>query len=108
MYRDLEAGFRVIGEKTSQFFEILPGGVQEGLQTFVQNLDETAGNLVGGISQPTVEAAGNIAKRIPSILISTIVTIISAYFLLQIGRRYHLGKAYLSFSYCKAHDNGYG
>lgn len=80
MYRDLEAGFRVIGEKTSQFFEILPGGVQEGLQTFVQNLDETAGNLVGGISQPTVEAAGNIAKRIPSILISTIVTIISAYF----------------------------
>lgn len=61
-------------------FEILPGGVQEGLQTFVQNLDETAGNLVGGISQPTVEAAGNIAKRIPSILISTIVTIISAYF----------------------------
>lgn len=80
MYRDLESGFKVIGEKTSQVFAILPDGVQDGFKTFAENLDETAGDLVGNISQPTVEAAGNIAKRIPSILIATIVTIISAYF----------------------------
>lgn len=80
MYRDLESGFKVIGNKTSQLFTILPGGVQDGLKTFVENLDQTAGDWVGQISQPTVEAAGNVAKRIPSILIATIVTIISAYF----------------------------
>lgn len=80
MYADLESGFGVIGERTSQIFSLLPGNVQDGLKTFGQNLDQTAGDLVGQISQPTVQAAGNFAKRIPSILIATIVTIISAYF----------------------------
>ena len=49
----------------------------------VANLDNTMGNLIGKISEPTVEAAGNLAKSIPSILVSTIVTIVAAYFLLQ-------------------------
>ena len=44
------------------------------------NLDQYMGDLVSRISEPTVMAAGNFAKRIPSILISFIVTIISAYF----------------------------
>lgn len=47
------------------------------------NLDKTAGDLIAGISEPTVEAAGNFAKGIPSILVSTIVTIISAYFFIS-------------------------
>ena len=46
----------------------------------VANLDNTMGNLIGKISEPTVEAAGNLAKSIPSILVSTIVTIVAAYF----------------------------
>ena len=80
MYRDLEKGFRQIGERTSQIFELLPGNVQEGLNTFAANLDETMSGIISSISEPTVAAAGNFAKRIPSILISFIVTIISAYF----------------------------
>ena len=36
-----------------------------------------------GLAEPTVEAAGNFAKGIPSILVSTIVTIISAYFFIS-------------------------
>ena len=46
----------------------------------VANLDSTMGKLIGNISEPTVEAAGNLAKSIPSILVSTIVTIVAAYF----------------------------
>lgn len=80
MYRDLEKGFRQIGERTSQIFALLPGNVQEGLNTFAANLDETMSGIISSISEPTVAAAGNFAKRIPSILISFIVTIISAYF----------------------------
>ena len=38
------------------------------------------GDWMGRISEPTVAAAGNVAKRIPSVLIATIVTFISAYF----------------------------
>ena len=80
LYQDLENGLVEISGKGSQFFKLLPEGVQSGFQTMAANMDETAGELIGKISEPTVEAAGNLAKRIPSLLISTIVTIISAYF----------------------------
>lgn len=80
MYRDLENGFREIGRQGEELFALLPDGVRSGVYTVVENLDKTAGDLIGRISEPTVEAAGNIAKRIPSMLVATIVTIISAYF----------------------------
>jgi len=41
------------------------------------------GNIVGNISTPTVSAAGKVAKSIPSILIGTIVTFVSAYFFIS-------------------------
>ena len=46
----------------------------------IQNLNNYIGELISKISQPTVTAAGNIAKSLPSILVSTIVAILSAYF----------------------------
>lgn len=83
LYQDLEKGLTEISGKGSQFFKLLPEGVQNGFQTMAANLDKTAGDLIAGISEPTVEAAGNFAKGIPSILVSTIVTIISAYFFIS-------------------------
>lgn len=80
MYKELESGFGEIGEKTSQVFGLLPENVRNVLDTAAENLDETINALVSQISEPTVQAAGNIAKRIPSVLISVIVTIIAAYF----------------------------
>lgn len=80
MYRDLESGFRQIGERTEQVFSLLPSNIKEGIDTMAANLDGTISRLISSMSEPTVEAAGNFAKRIPSILISIIVTIISAYF----------------------------
>ena len=46
----------------------------------VENLDQYMGNLVSNISEPTVMAAGNIARRVPYYLISFIVAVMSAYF----------------------------
>lgn len=80
LYRDLESGFYTVGENLEGIFEMLPEGVQEGWQTVISNLDQTMGNLIGKISEPTMAAAGNFAKRIPSIFIGTIVTFISSYF----------------------------
>lgn len=80
LYRDLESGFYTVGENLEGIFEMLPEGVQEGWQTMISNLDQTMGNLIGRISEPTMAAAGNFAKRIPSIFIGTIVTFISSYF----------------------------
>lgn len=80
MYAQFEAGLSQIGNTLSGVFERLPGGIRNGLNTVAQNLDQYMGNLVSNISEPTVEAAGNIAKRVPYYLISFIVAVMSAYF----------------------------
>lgn len=80
MYHDMERGFQEIGRKGSQIFSYLPVQVQDGWNALVTNLDDTMGDWIGQISEPTIEVAGNMAKRIPSVLISTIVAFVSAYF----------------------------
>ena len=80
MYAQLETGLRQIGDTLSGIFEKLPEGIQEGWSAVVENLDQYMGNLVSDMSEPTVTAAGNIAKRVPYYLISFIVAVMSAYF----------------------------
>lgn len=80
MYADLETGLGQIGDSLTVVFERLPETAQNSWHQVVDNLDKTMGELIGQISEPTVTAAGNLAKRIPAILIGIIVTIISAYF----------------------------
>ena len=80
MYAQLETGLRQIGDTLSGIFERLPSGIQNGWNTVVENLDQYMGNLVSNISEPTVTAAGNIAKQVPSYLIGFLVSVLSAYF----------------------------
>ncbi len=80
MYQDLESGLDEIGEGLNGIFGLLPAGVQEGWHAMADNLDQTMGNIIGRISEPTVSAAGRFAKSIPSVLVAVIVTFISAYF----------------------------
>lgn len=82
MYGELEKGLQQIGSNLKGIFEKLPEGIQSGLDSSIKNLDKTMGEIISKISTPTVTAAGNAAKKIPSMLISTIVTVISAYFLI--------------------------
>lgn len=80
MYEDLESGFGQIGGSLTGVFDRLPQALQNSWDQILSNLDQTVGDVMGRISEPTVTAAGNFAKRIPSILIGIIVTIIAAYF----------------------------
>lgn len=80
LYAQLETGFRQIGDTLSGVFVKLPEGIQNGWNVFVENLDQTMGNLMSKFSQPTVTAAGNFAKSLPSYLIAFIVAMMSAYF----------------------------
>lgn len=80
IYAQLESGLRQIGAMLSGLFERLPDAVQNGWNTMTANLDEYMGKVVSGISEPTVSAAGNIAKRVPYYLVSFIVAVMSAYF----------------------------
>lgn len=80
MYSQLETGLKQIGDTLSGIFERLPSGIQSGWNAVVRNLDQYMGDLVSGISEPTVTAAGNIAKQVPSYLIAFLVAVLSAYF----------------------------
>lgn len=80
MYAQLEEGLRQIGDTLSGIFERLPEGIQSGWTAMVKNLDQYMGNLMSNISEPTVTAAGNIAKQVPYYLISFVVAVLSAYF----------------------------
>lgn len=80
LYQDLEAGFREIGERFQGVYRILPENIQNGWNSLIQNMDERVGGVIAGIGNPAVEATGNVVKRIPGILVSVIVALVSAYF----------------------------
>ena len=80
LYNEFEVGLDKVGGQLNGFFQMLPKGVQEGWNTMAADFDAKIGEWISDLSQPTVAAAGNIAKKIPSILVATIVMIVSAYF----------------------------
>ena len=79
MYRQFEEDFRQIGREFQGIFHLMPAELQAGWDAMVSNMDQGMADLITGISEPTVTAAGNFAKRLPSVLIAVIVTVISAY-----------------------------
>ncbi len=80
LYKDLEAGFAEIGEGMQGIQKRLPEGVSQAFAAAQSKIDAQMDSIVGSISTPTVTAAGKFAKKIPSVLVATIVTFISAYF----------------------------
>ncbi|MDD2979703.1 MAG: sporulation integral membrane protein YtvI [Hespellia sp.] len=83
LYQDLEKGLRQIGDSMSGVFAKLPGGVQAGWQSIMDNLDKTAASFMSKISEPTVMAAGNFAKSLPSYLLAVVFALMSAYFFVE-------------------------
>ncbi len=79
LYKELEAGLDQIGNSLQGIFHRLPPQFQEGWDNILLNMDQKVGTFITKISEPTVAAAGNFAKRVPSYLISIIVAIMSAY-----------------------------
>lgn len=80
LYYRAEAEIRVVMENLSRLFQFLPQKTQIALGNLGNNLSQYIGTLIQSIGVPTVEAAGNVAKNIPNILIQIIVTILSSYF----------------------------
>lgn len=80
LYGELEAGFDKIGKRGYEVFALLPDAVRNSWSSMMASLETAAGDLVSKISEPTVEAAGNVAKSIPSVFVGTIVTFVAAYF----------------------------
>lgn len=65
--------------KMDHLFIRLPAGVQESINQFSENIGEYMNLVVQKIASPTVTMAGNVAKRIPGVLVNSIITILSSY-----------------------------
>lgn len=63
-------------------FRFLPDHVEQTWRDFTGNVGEMVSLLVQKIASPTVEAAGNVAMRIPNAMVNVVVIILSSYFFL--------------------------
>ncbi len=57
-----------------------PEAVWEELVTVVGSLEGSVDQIIAGIGEPTVHAAGNFAKGIPNAFVYAIITVLSSYF----------------------------
>ena len=69
-----------IGENLSVICEKLPEGIQGSIESMEASAGEYAKELVSEISAPAFDVVGGFAKNLPSLLISVIMSILSAYF----------------------------
>ena len=81
MYGDFEKGIRNITDTLSGVIALLPEGLRTGGSAVASDMHQTMGSLVERISEPTVLAAEKFVRKIPAVLIGTIVCILSAYFI---------------------------
>lgn len=72
--------FTQIGKNLSGVYAQLPDGLQAGLASLGTQFDSYMGTIVEEIGRPTVTAAGNFAKNLPSYLLGVVFVILSAYF----------------------------
>lgn len=80
IYRSASSAVDNLVASLNQIVDGLPGGVQESLRSFVNNFGTYINDFIKDLGTPTFQMAGNVAKRIPSIFISIIITVIAAYF----------------------------
>lgn len=64
----------------SRIIDIFPEEIRLTVAGIGGNLDSYIGELLSSIGEPTMHAAGNVARGIPNIFVSIVVTILSSYF----------------------------
>lgn len=79
MWRGLEAEFTEIGQNLSVIYNRLPVDVQKSISDFAEQIGAYFGDLIGRIGTPTIAAAGNFAKQLPTMIIGIIMALLSSY-----------------------------
>lgn len=69
-----------IGQNFSAIINRLPQDLKSSVVKVMSEVDIYVGEVIGRISSPTIAAVGNFAKRLPSIIIATIMALLSSYF----------------------------
>lgn len=83
LLQNIKGDLAQMGENISRVIAGLPMEVQDSVNKVVGNLSGYLGELIAGIGAPTMSVVGNITKSLPSLLVSAVVMILSAYFFLS-------------------------
>lgn len=90
LWASLEGDFVRIEINIESLLTRLPGDVQSSLMGATSNLSESIGALAAKLGEPTLGVVGRVTKSLPSLLVNTVVTLVSAYFFLadreQVGQ----------------------
>ena len=81
MYGEFGQGVSNIKETLSGLISLLPDELRAGGSAFASDVNHTISQIVDRISEPTVAIAEQVIRKIPALLIGTIVCILAAYFI---------------------------
>lgn len=79
IWENAEADLDDIARNFSVIYERLPQDLQQRISNVSEGITGYLGEIVGGISTPTIEAVGNFAKQLPAVIIGVIMTLLSSY-----------------------------
>lgn len=79
MWVGLEAEFTEIGQNLSVIYNRLPVDAQNSITDFTAQIGAYFGDIVSRIGSPTIAAAGNLAKQLPTVIIGVIMALLSSY-----------------------------
>lgn len=92
-YQALVQGLDRIAENLQGVSERMPPDMRAKIADLTDHATDVLGQVIGGLGSGTVEAAGNAARNIPSVLISFIFVLLFAYFFIAQRERVHrIGK----------------
>lgn len=82
LYKNILEDLTVIQSNLKEIYKLFPQIIQENIVKFSGNIASAIPDNIKHLGEGTLVAAGSFAKNIPSIFISVIITIMSAYFML--------------------------
>lgn len=80
MWEGMEADLKDIGSRLDVLLSKIPGDTPVKLGDLTDLMEGYIGDFFEGIGSPTIAAAGNLAKSLPSIFIGVIMALLSSYF----------------------------
>lgn len=80
IWNSLEEDFRTIGQNLDILYSRFPKEMRESIVGIGEQMEGFVGDIVSRVGSPTIEAVGNFAKNLPTIIIGIIMCLLSAYF----------------------------
>ena len=80
IWQDIEKELNEVMGSLEALYDRFPSALKENLTQIGDNLGSYISSAINGLSEPTVNAVGNIARNIPSVIVSTIMCLLSSYF----------------------------